>query len=137
MGTRLNPFSGTLDFTGSGGGGGGTSYIDGSVATPADLPITVDDPALDAVYLCKAASGVWLINRKPAGLYCRTANSGALSDWYHLGAFPEVNADGNWRLYATGAPTRELQIELTNNETLTFKMTGADAVVRTVALPVS
>jgi hypothetical protein len=131
MGLRFNFFTGNFDFTGS--GGGGASYIDGVVATPADLPVTVGTPALDAVYLAKAASGVWFINRKPAGLYCRTANDGDLEDWTYLGAFPEVNSDVNWRLYHDADPTRELAIELTDNETITFKMTGTDSTVRTLS----
>lgn len=134
MGLRFNIFSGTFDLTGS---GGGASYIDGVVATPADLPVTVGTPALDSVYLAKGASGVWLINRKPAGLYCRTGNDGDLEDWTYLGAFPEVNSDANWRLYHDADPTRELEIELTSDGLITFKVHGADSVVRSVAFPVS
>jgi hypothetical protein len=64
-------------------------------------------------------------------------NDGDLDDWTYLGAFPEVNSDANWRIYAEATPTRELQIELTDNETITFKMTGTDTTVRTLSFPLS
>lgn len=132
MGWGFNPFTVNFDRT----GGGGASYIDGVLDTANDLPVTVGTPALDAVYLVKEGSGVWLVNRKPAGLYCRTANNGNINDWTYLGAFPEVNSDANWRLYNDTNPTRELQIELTDNSTITFKMTGTDSVVRTLTFGV-
>lgn len=106
---------------GGGFGGGGTSYINGVVATSADLPTTVGDPPLDSVYLSKAGSGVWLINRKPAGLYCRTANNGNAADWTYLGAFPEVNADGNWELYNSTDPTKELKFDVSGVSTGTTR----------------
>ena len=106
---------------GFGGGGGGASYINGVVPTSADLPITVGNPAMDSVYLAKVGSGVWLINRKPAGLYCRTANNGVAADWTYLGAFPEVNADGNWELYNTADPTKELKFSLSGISTGTTR----------------
>jgi hypothetical protein len=102
-----NPITGQLDLV-----GGGASYIDGVVADSSLLPVTLGTPALDAVYLAKAGSGVWLISRKPAGLYVRVANNGVAADWTYLGAFPEVNADGNWELYNTADPTKELKFNL-------------------------
>jgi hypothetical protein len=123
MAYKFNPFTDTLDIVGS---GGGSSYIDGVVADSSLLPVTVGTPALDAVYLAKAGSGVWLINRKPAGLYCRVANDGDLDDWTHLGAFPEVNADGNWALYNSATPSKELK----------FDLSGISAsTVRTLTVP--
>jgi hypothetical protein len=116
-----NPITGQLDLVGS----GGASYINGVVATPADLPVTVGTPALDSVYLAKAASGVWLINRRPAGLYCRVANNGNLTDWYAMSAFPEVNADGNWSLYNTSDPTKELGFSLASIGTGTKRIITA------------
>jgi hypothetical protein len=95
-----------------GSGGGGGSYINGTVPTPADLPITIGTPALDAVYLAKAPSGIYFLTRKPAGLYCRTANAGALSDWTYLGAFPEINSDANWRLYNNTTTSKQLAFDL-------------------------
>ena len=115
-----NPFTSNLDIAGS------ESYIDDVVATPASLPVTVGTPALDSVYLAKAGSGLWLISRRPAGLYCRTANNGVAADWTHLGAFPEVNADGNWELYNTADPTKELKFDLSGIAT---------GVTRTLSVP--
>jgi hypothetical protein len=119
MAWKYNPFTRTFDRTGS----GGASYINGTVANPSLLPVTLGSPALDAVYLAKAASGVWFINRKSAGLYCRTANDGALTDWTYLGAFPEVNSDANWRLYSEASTENQLAFslsELSGGETKTL-----------------
>jgi hypothetical protein len=119
----FNPFTDELDYAGS---GGGSSYIDGVADTAADLPVTLGNPPLDAVFVVKQGSGVWLINRKPAGLYCRIANNGDLDDWEYLGAFPEVNADGNWALYNSADPTKELK----------FDVSGVSAsTVRTLTVP--
>jgi hypothetical protein len=75
-----------------------------------------------------AGSGLWLINRRPGGLYCRTANNGVAADWTHLGAFPEVNADGNWELYNTADPTKELKFDLSGITTgQTRTLTAPDA----------
>jgi hypothetical protein len=116
MAWKLNPFTGELDYS-----GGGASYINGVVADPTALPVTLGTPALDSVYLAKAGSGVWLINRRPAGLYCRVANNGNLNDWLALGAFPEVNADGNWELYNSTDPTKELKFDLSGLPTGTTR----------------
>lgn len=136
MAVKFNPFTGNFDLTGS---GGGSSYIDGEVETRADLPVTLGTPALGDCYLVRTASGAWagLINRYPAGLYVRTANAGALTDWTYAGTFPDVFSDANFLIYDDGNTARQLQIELTDNTTLTFKLTGTDAVVRTATLTLS
>jgi hypothetical protein len=113
---EVNPITGQLDLVGA-----SASYINGTVADPSALPVTVGNPALDSVYLAKAGSGLWLINRKPAGLYCRVANDGDLDDWQYLGAFPEVNADGNWELYSSTDPTKELKFDLSGITTGTVR----------------
>jgi hypothetical protein len=136
MGLRLNPFTGNFDFTGS-GGGGGSSYIDGEVENFAALPITVGDPAIDSAYLVREAQGVWPVSYKPGGLYIRTANAGAAADWTYAGVFPDVFSDAAFVVYDDSNTARQLQIELTDNTTLTFKMTGADSVVRSVSFPLS
>ena len=89
------------------------SYIDGVVNNPTELPITIGEPAINSVYLSLGSSGVWLINRKPAGLYNRVGNMGDSSDWVYLGAFPEVNSSANWELYDGTDPTKELKFDLT------------------------
>jgi hypothetical protein len=118
-----NPLTNQLDLVDSPAG-----YINGVVDDPTLLPVTLGTPALDSVYLAKAGSGVWLINRKPAGLYCRVANNGDLDDWQYLGAFPEVNADGNWALYNSADPTKELKFDVSNLTTGTTRtLTVPDA----------
>ena len=124
-----NPFTSNLDLVGS-----GASYIDGVVATPASLPVTLNTPALDAVYLAKAGSGVWLISRRPAGLYCRVANNGNVNDWQHLGAFPEVNSSANWELYDGSDPTKELKFDLSGISTGTTRTLTAPNASGTIAL---
>ena len=124
---------------GGGFGGSGASYINGVVETSADLPITVGIPALDSVYLAKAASGTWFEDRKPAGLYCRVANNGNSDDWYYLGAFPEINADGNWELYNTTDPSKELKFDVSGvstGTTRTIKIPDKDGTMMLVDDPI-
>jgi hypothetical protein len=118
----FNPFTDELDYAGS---GGGSSYIDGVADTAADLPVTQGNPPLDAVYVVKQGSGIWLINRKPAGLYCRIADNGNLDDWQYLGAFPEVNADGNWALFSSADPSKELKFDVSGVSTSTVRTLAA------------
>jgi hypothetical protein len=113
-----NPITGQLDLVGA---GGGTSYIDGVVADPTALPVTLGSPALDSVYLAKAGSGLWLISRRPAGLYVRVANNGVAADWTYLGAFPEINSSANWELYDGTDPTKELKFDLSSISTGTTR----------------
>jgi hypothetical protein len=136
MGLKLNPLTGNFDLTGS-GGGGGASYIDGEVANFAALPVTVGDPAVGAAYLVREAQGVWPVSYKPGGIYVRTANAGAAADWTYAGVFPDVFADSAFLIYDDGNTSRQLQIELTDNETITFKLTGTDATVRSVSFALS
>lgn len=133
---KFNPFSNTLDQTGS--GGGGSSYIDGEVATYNDLPLDGTAP-LNSAWLVREASGVWPVSRKQAGIYIRTATAGSSrdADWTYAGTMPDVFSDAQFLIYDDANTTRNLQIELTDNETLTFKMTGTDSVVRSVAFPLS
>jgi hypothetical protein len=63
----------------------GSGRISGEVQTYNDLPITLNDPPLRAVYLVLESTGIPLINRKPSGLYVRIANNGELSDWLYAG----------------------------------------------------
>lgn len=52
----------------------------------ADLPVTLGDPAVDALYLVRTSSGVWPVNRKPKGIWRRIANTGSLAtDWEYWG----------------------------------------------------
>jgi hypothetical protein len=91
------------------------------VADSSLLPVTLGSPALDSVFLAKAGSGLWLISRRPAGLYVRVANNGVAADWTYLGSFPEVNADANWELYNSTDPTKELKFDLSGLPTATIR----------------
>jgi hypothetical protein len=106
MAFKFNPFTGTLDQTGS---GGGASYIDGEVQNFSALPETIGTPAVDSAYLVREAEGTWLLARKPAGIYIRTADTGVRADdWTHAGAFPDVFNDANFLLYDNSDSTKNL-----------------------------
>ena len=108
------------------GGGGSPGYINGSVQFYADLPITVGTPAVNTAYLVRENSGVWFINRRPAGIYVRLFNNGTLDDWDYAGAFPEVNDAQYFRIYDSADPTREVA----------FNVSGvAAATTRTLTVP--
>ena len=124
-----NPITGQLDLV-----GGGASYIDGVVADSSLLPVTLGTPALDAVYLAKAGSGVWLISRKPAGLYVRVADIGVAADWTYLGAFPEVNSSANWSLYDGTTPSKELKFDLSGISASTVRTLTVPDASGTLAL---
>ena len=126
MAWSFNPFTGNLDIAGA--GSSAVSYIDGEVATYADLPVAVDAPAVDSAYLVRNGSGVWLVNRKPAGIYYRRANNGVLDDWEYASEFSEVNSDAHWRVYNETDPTREVALDVSGVTTGTTRtLTVPDA----------
>jgi hypothetical protein len=135
----FNPFSGTFDQKGS-GGGGGSAFFAGEVATYADLPLD-GTAALDSRWLVRSNSGTWPFSSyKQAGVYVRKATAGVSRDNdYQLTdtSFHDVMSDAAFVIYDDGAPTRSMQVEITDNETLTFKVTGTDSVVRSVAFALS
>jgi hypothetical protein len=107
----FNPFSGTFDQKGS-GGGGGASYIDGEVQNFSALP-TANPPAVDSAYLVREPEGTWLINRKPAGIYIRVATTGTrATDWTYAGILPDVFNDANFLLYHNGDSSKNLAFQL-------------------------
>ena len=112
MGYKFNPFSGNFDQTGS-GGGGGASYIDGEVATYADLPLDGTAP-LNSAWLVRTASGVWPVSRKQAGIYIRTATAGASrdADYTYAGTMPDVFSDAVLTIYDEASTTRTGQFNL-------------------------
>jgi hypothetical protein len=134
MGLRYNPFSGSFDFTRS-----PASYMDGEVATFADLPLDSAAAPLNSAWLVRQASGVYFLARKPAGIYIRTATGGTdrNADYTYASAFPDVFSDANFTVYDDADSTRSMQIQVADNETLTFKVTGSDSIVRSVAFPLS
>ena len=118
MGLRYNPFTGTFDLTRSPG-----SYIDGEVAAYSDLPLDAAAAPLNSAWLVRAGSGLWLLTRKPAGIYIRTATAGVSrdADYTYAGVFPDVFNDANFLLYDNGDSTKNLQFQLSGIDTATTR----------------
>jgi len=133
MGWKFNPFSGTLDQTGA--GGGGSSYLDGEVATYADLPLD-GTAAINTAWLVREASGTWLIGRKPAGIYIRTATGGSSrdADYTYAGILPDVFSDANFLLYDNGDSTKNLKFQLSGLATGTTRTLTVPDASGTIAL---
>jgi hypothetical protein len=129
MAIKFNPLTGNFDFTGSGGGGGGSSYIDGEVQNFSALPQTIGSPAVDSAYLVREAEGAWLLARKPAGIYIRTANTGVRADdWTHASAFPDVFSDAAFTVYSDLDATANVQLDLSGISAATTRtLTVPDA----------
>jgi len=131
MGFDYNPFTSNFDAV-----GGGAAYIDGEVATPADLPITLGTPAVGVVYLAQEASGTWFVNYRPGGLYKRTANVGTVADWTYLGAFPETNRDDRFRIYNVSDTTKQVAFDVSGvstGTTRTLTVPNANGTIATEA----
>jgi hypothetical protein len=114
MAWTFNPFTGNFDQKGS-GGGGGSSYIDGEVAVYTDLPLD-GTAALNTAWLVRGASGAWLLARKPAGIYIRTATAGVSrdADYTYAGILPDVFNDANFLLYDNGDSSKNLAFQLSS-----------------------
>jgi hypothetical protein len=89
MAWSFNPFTGNLDISGS-----GAVVFEGEVATFADLPVTIGDPAVGAAFLVRDSTGVWLVNRRQAGIYIRRNNAGLSTDWEYAGDYPVNSVNG-------------------------------------------
>jgi hypothetical protein len=132
MAFAFNPFTGNFDLKGS---GGGASYIDGEVQNFSALPETLGTPAVDSAYLVREAEGTWLLARKPAGIYIRTANTGVRADdWTHAGAFPDVFNDANFLLYDNGDSSKNLAFQLSGITTGTTRTLTVPDASGTIAL---
>jgi hypothetical protein len=99
MAWSFNPFTGNLDITGS----SGAVVFEGEVATFADLPVTIGDPAVGAAYLVRDSTGVWLVNRRQAGIYIRRNNAGLATDWEYGGDYPVNSVNGQTGNVVLGA----------------------------------
>jgi hypothetical protein len=119
MAWTFNPFSGTFDQKGS---GGGAQYIDGEVATYADLPLD-GSATLNSAWLVRTASGVWPVTRKQAGIYIRTATGGSNrdSDYTYAGTMPDVFSDSQFLLYDNTDTSKNLAFDLGSISTATTR----------------
>lgn len=87
----FNPFNGKLDFAGQ----LGPIVFEGEVETYADLPITIGTPAVGSSYLVRESTGTWPINKKQAGIWIRTNNTGVRdNDWTYGGDYPVTSVNG-------------------------------------------
>jgi hypothetical protein len=130
----FNPFTGSFDQKGS-GGGGGASYIDGEVATYTDLPLD-GTAALNTAWLVREASGTWLIARKPAGIYIRTATAGVSrdADYTYAGILPDVFNDANFLLYDNADSSKNLAFQLSGISASTTRTLTVPNASGTIAL---
>jgi hypothetical protein len=134
MSFAFNPLTGNFDLKGS-GGGGGASYIDGEVATYTDLPLD-GSAALNTAWLVREASGTWLIARKPAGIYIRTATAGVSrdADWTYAGILPDVFNDSNFLLYDNADSSKNLAFQLSGISASTTRTLTVPNSSGTIAL---
>jgi hypothetical protein len=118
MGLRYNPFTGSFDMTRSPG-----SYLDGEVAAYSDLPLDAAAAPLNSAWLVRAGSGLWLLTRKPAGIYIRTATGGTDrdADYTYAGVFPDVFSDAAFTVYSDGDSTKNLQLSLSGIDPATTR----------------
>jgi hypothetical protein len=132
MGFAFNPLTGNFDLKGS---GGGASYIDGEVATYTDLPLD-GSAALNTAWLVREASGTWLIARKPAGIYIRTATAGVSrdADWTYAGILPDVFNDANFLLYDNADSSKNLAFQLSGISASTTRTLTVPDASGTIAL---
>jgi len=136
MAIKFNPLTGNFDFTGSGGGGGGASYIDGEVAVYTDLSLDAGVAPLNTAWLVREASGAWLLARKPAGIYIRTATAGVSrdADYTYAGILPDVFNDANFLLYDNGDSSKNLAFQLSGITTGTTRTLTVPDASGTIAL---
>lgn len=129
MGLRYNPFTGSFDLTRSPG-----SYLDGEVATYADLPLDTAAAPLNSAWLVRAGSGLWLLTRKPAGIYIRTATGGTDrgADYTYAGTFPDVFSDANFVVYNDADSTKNVKLDasaITTGTTRTLTVPDASGTI--------
>ena len=107
MAWKYNPFTDSLDQTGSGGG----SYIDGEVEYHSNLPVA-GTPAVNSAFLVRKGEGLYFLTRKPAGIWVRELNNGNLNDWKYAGTFSDLYRDANFRILNNTDVTKELAFDV-------------------------
>jgi hypothetical protein len=113
-----------------------SAYIDGEVEFYANLPhaISPTTPPIDSAYLVRESSGVWLINRKPAGIYVRLYATDALTDWVYAGEFTDIFNDANFAVYDNADPTKQVQLQVSGVTTGTVRTLTVPDASGTIAL---
>lgn len=114
---KYNPFTDSLDQTGSGGG----SYIDGEVEYHSNLPVTAGTPAVNSAFLVRKGEGLYFLTRKPAGIWVRELNNGNLNDWKYAGTFSDLYRDANFRILNNTDVTKELAFDVSGVATGTTR----------------
>ena len=136
MAFAFNPLTGNFDLKGS-GGGGGSAFFAGEVATYADLPLD-GSAALDSRWLVRSNSGTWPFSSyKQAGVYVRKAIVGASRDNdYRLTdtSFFDVMSDSAFLIYDDGDATKNLKFQLSGISASTTRTLTAPNASGTIAL---
>jgi hypothetical protein len=136
MSFAFNPLTGNFDLKGS-GGGGGSAFFAGEVATYADLPLD-GTAALNSRWLVRSNSGTWPFSSyKQAGVYVRKAIVGASRDNdYQLTdtSFFDVMSDSAFLIYDDGDATKNLKFQLSGITTGTTRTLTAPNASGTIAL---
>lgn len=140
----------SLNFVGAGvtatdGGGGvatltitgGSSAAYTEVATQADLPVTVGNPAVGTIYIVQTSTGSWItFNKKEKGLWRRTANNGVLADWTVLDDTYDLTVDASFAISDDGDVTKKFMWQLSGATTgKTMTLASVHTNDRTLTLP--
>ncbi len=92
------------------------SAIEATVETFGDLPISSAEN-IDEVYLVRTGTGIWLITRKPAGLYISTG-----SGYTYLDAFPDSFNSANFEVFDNIDNSKAVQFDVTDVATSTKRV---------------
>ena len=130
MSWSFNPFTGNLDIV-----GGGAVVFEGEVETFADLSETIGDPAVGASFLVRSSTGVWLVNRRQAGIWIRKNNTGVrATDWEYGGDYPVNSVNGQTgNVSLTAADVAAEPIDYTVVTSATTLTNGAKVAANTTA----
>ena len=94
MQIKFDKILGCLRELDEGTGGGGTS---GTVATYAELPLA--SGYTDKYYIVDSATGIWLVNRKEAGIYKSNGTA-----WNYIGTNVDMTSLSDGSISVTGSP---------------------------------
>jgi hypothetical protein len=125
MAFKFNPFTGTLDQTGS---GGGASYIDGEVQNFSALPETIGTPAVDSPTSSARPKALGCSPASPPAFTSARLTPESAPPTGRMPAFPDVFSDAAFTVYSDGDSTKNLQLSLSGLTTGTTRtLTAPDA----------